>query len=141
MEGNRLSRREFLAGIGALGGAALLGCRPTERLTQPGPSPAAETPRYGGVLTVRLDADPAHFDLHQHVSYTVLWPVAACCNQLVQFDPLDHTKLIPDLAERWEVSPDGKVYTFQLKRGVKFHHGKPFKAEDVKASFERIIWP
>ncbi|MER3399099.1 MAG: hypothetical protein C4316_11350, partial [Chloroflexota bacterium] len=74
MEGNRLSRREFLAGIGALGGAALLGCRPTERLTQPGPSPAAETPRYGGVLTVRLDADPAHFDLHQHVSYTVLWP-------------------------------------------------------------------
>jgi peptide/nickel transport system substrate-binding protein len=93
------------------------------------------------VLTVRLDADPAHFDAHQHVSYTVLWPVAACCNQLVQFDPLDHTRILPDLAERWEVSPDGKVYTFYLKRGVKFHHGKPFKAEDVKASFERIIWP
>lgn len=141
MTSSRFSRREFLAWTWGLGGAALLGCSSAERPAQPGPSPAAEAPRYGGVLTVRLDADPAHFDLHQHVSYTVLWPVAACCNQLVQFDPLDHTKVIPDLAERWEVSPDGKVYTFYLKRGVKFHHGKPFKAEDVKASFERIIWP
>jgi peptide/nickel transport system substrate-binding protein len=88
-----------------------------------------------------LGGDPPSFDAHQESTYQTLHPASPCYNLLVQYDPKDHTKIIPDLAERWEVSPDGKVYTFYLKRGVKFHHGKPFKAEDVKASFERIIRP
>lgn len=43
----------------------------------------------------------------------------------------------PNLAESWEVSPDGKVYTFKLKKGVKFHNGREVKAEDFKWSIER----
>ncbi|MER3448918.1 MAG: hypothetical protein C4315_03790 [Chloroflexota bacterium] len=136
----RLTRRQFLAAGVGLTGAAVFGCAPQPAApTQP--APAEEKPRYGGVLTGHLEGDPPSFDLHQESSYAVLHPLAPCYNQLVQFDPYDHTKIIPDLAERWEVSPDGKVYTFYLRRGVKFHHGKAFKAEDVKASFERIIWP
>ena len=140
MANRRFTRRQFLGvTLGAVGAAAF-GCAPQQAPAQPAP-PAEERPRYGGVLTAYLETDPPNFDLHQNSSWVALHPVAPCYNQLVQFDPHDHTKIIPDLAEGWEVSPDGKTYTFYLKRGVRFHHGKPFKAEDVKASFERIIWP
>jgi peptide/nickel transport system substrate-binding protein len=43
----------------------------------------------------------------------------------------------PLLAERWEVSPDLKTYTFRLRKGVKFHNGEPFNAQTVKFAFER----
>jgi peptide/nickel transport system substrate-binding protein len=43
----------------------------------------------------------------------------------------------PLLAEKWEVSPDLKSYTFTLRKGVKFHNGEPFNAQTVKFSFER----
>ncbi len=46
-------------------------------------------------------------------------------------------KVVPLLAESWGVDPDGKVYTFRLKRGVKFQDGEAFDASDVKFSFER----
>ena len=46
-------------------------------------------------------------------------------------------KITPLLAESWSTDPDGKVYTFKLKKGVKFHDGEAFDAGDVKFSFER----
>ena len=48
---------------------------------------------------------------------------------------------VPALAERWQVSPDGKQIDFSLRRGVKFHNGDDFSAEDVKFTFERIMQP
>jgi ABC-type transport system substrate-binding protein len=48
---------------------------------------------------------------------------------------------VPDLAERWEVSPDGKIYTFFLRDGVKYHDGTPFTSADVEATFKRILSP
>lgn len=47
----------------------------------------------------------------------------------------------PDLAEKWEVSPDGKTYVFHLRTGVKFHNGRDLTATDVKYTYERIINP
>lgn len=53
------------------------------------------------------------------------------------------TKINPDgtvsplLAERWEVSPDLRTYTFRLRKGIKFHNGEPFNAQTVKFAFER----
>jgi peptide/nickel transport system substrate-binding protein len=51
--------------------------------------------------------------------------------------PLPGQKMGNSLAESWTESPDGKVYEFRLRRGVKFHNGEPVTGEDVKFSFDR----
>jgi peptide/nickel transport system substrate-binding protein len=58
---------------------------------------------------------------------------------LVDFDA--DGKVVPDLAERWDVSPDGLVYTFEMHRGVLFHDGDEVTADDVKRSIERALHP
>ena len=50
-------------------------------------------------------------------------------------------ELRPVLAESYDVSPDGLVYTFHLRKGVKFHDGTDFKAEAVKVNFDRVTNP
>ena len=59
-------------------------------------------------------------------------------NTLVTYAP-GTTRIIPDLATSWTISPDGKTYTFYLRRGVKFHDGTAFNAQAVKINFERRI--
>ena len=57
---------------------------------------------------------------------------------LVGFKP-GTTEIIPQLATSWTVSPDGKAYTFKLRRGVTFTDGAPFNAQAVKFSFDRAL--
>jgi dipeptide transport system substrate-binding protein len=67
-----------------------------------------------------------------------------CFNRLVEFE-IGTTNIVPALAESWTVSPDGKVYTFKLRKGVKFHSNANFKpsrdfnADDVLFSW--TAWP
>jgi len=49
------------------------------------------------------------------------------------------SEIRPSLAERWEISPDGRVYLFVLRRTARFHNGRPVDAEDVRYSFERLL--
>ncbi|HSL45763.1 MAG TPA: peptide ABC transporter substrate-binding protein [Anaerolineales bacterium] len=58
---------------------------------------------------------------------------------LISFDP--SLNLTPDLAERWDISPDGTTYTFHLRRNAKFHDGRPVTAQDVVYSWERAADP
>jgi len=50
-------------------------------------------------------------------------------------------EMVPDLAERWDVSPDGKTWTFHLRKNVRWHDGAPFTAGDVKFTFDSILNP
>jgi peptide/nickel transport system substrate-binding protein/oligopeptide transport system substrate-binding protein len=58
---------------------------------------------------------------------------------LIQFDA--NLNPIPALAEFWEASPDGRTWTFVLRRGVNFHHGREVTAHDVVYSFTRLLGP
>ena len=49
------------------------------------------------------------------------------------------SKIVPDLAESWALSPDNKVITFKLRKGIKFHDGTPFNAEAVKFNWDRML--
>ena len=69
---------------------------------------------------------------------------AASIGEIVHYSVLEGLTKInmdgsitPLLAESWSIDPDGKSYTFKLKKGVKFHDGEAFDAADVKFSFER----
>ncbi len=53
----------------------------------------------------------------------------------------EHLKPVPDIAERWERSQDGKRYTFYIRRGVRFHDGRAVTAQDIKYSWERACLP
>src|SRR6266446_7444300 len=69
-------------------------------------------------------------------SYITEWPLF---DSLVELDQSLNVK--PLLAESWEVSRDGLTYTFKLKRGVKWHDGKPFTARDVAFTFYSVLDP
>ncbi|MBS1192744.1 MAG: peptide-binding protein, partial [Nitrospirae bacterium] len=60
-------------------------------------------------------------------------------NGLVKYDK--DIKLIGDLAERWDVSPDGRTITFHLRRGVEWHDGAPFTAEDCLFTYQKLMDP
>ncbi|MBI2906336.1 MAG: hypothetical protein HYX92_01630 [Chloroflexi bacterium] len=104
------------------------------------PKPAADQPRPGGVLTRTNPEDPAHLDVHQATAVSAQLGLANVYNGLVRFAPVDVNKVIPDIAERWEVSADARVFTFRLRQGVKWHDGKPFTSEDARFSLERMAF-
>jgi peptide/nickel transport system substrate-binding protein len=69
-------------------------------------------------------------------SYIAEWPIF---DSLVELD--DKLNIRPLLAESWDVSKDGLTYTFKLKKGVKWHDGKPFTARDVAFTFYSVLDP
>jgi len=100
-------------------------------------------PRYGGELIFPVPSEPPSYDAHREQTFGVIHPVAPHYNGLLQVDPTDPTgtKPAPDLAESWTISKDGLLYTFKLRRGVKFHDGSDMTSKDVKASYDKIIFP
>src|SRR3972149_5035313 len=100
---------------------------------------AAKKPRPGGILTWFDYGDPGRLDVHAESPLVVQQATAGVYSGLLHYEPDDPSKIAADLAERWTVSPDGKTYTFHLRKGVKWHDGQPFSADDVKASFDRIL--
>lgn len=102
--------------------------------------PPEPNPKRGGILrTAGGIPFTQHNDLHQGAWWD---PLCYLYNNLVRKNLADGLRTIaPDLAERWEITSDGKQYTFYLRRGVKFHDGTLFSADDVVATFTRIISP
>ena len=88
---------------------------------------------------VRLYVDPPTLDPHLTTDATSAQVIVEVFGGLVTIDK--DLNVVPDLAESWDVSPDGTVYTFRLRRNATFHDGKPVTAEDVRWSLERVTSP
>ncbi|MGH7888061.1 MAG: ABC transporter substrate-binding protein [Candidatus Binatia bacterium] len=102
---------------------------------------AAETPRAGGELVFAVGETPPSFDGHRETTFAMLHPIAPHYSTLLRFDPHNYPKIIGDLAEKWSFSRDGLTATFKLRKGIKFHDGTPLTAQDVKATYDKIIFP
>ena len=157
-----VSRRTFLRIVGSSAGVAILAaCAPATPPSAaepqaaaatatpvPTPAPAVQgegimrpegSPKRGGIVRTAFGVTMSSFDIHQGGG------VAALChmyNGLVRNNLVDGLRtIVPDLAQSWEVSDDGLVYTFHLREGVTFHDGTAFSAADVIATFGRITNP
>jgi peptide/nickel transport system substrate-binding protein len=107
------------------------------------PASAQDKPRHGGELVFVVPSEPPSYDAHQEETFGVIHPVAPHYSTLLRVEPFDRTgtKPVGDLAESWTISKDALVYTFKLRRGVKFHDGSEMTSKDVKASYDKIIFP
>ena len=100
-----------------------------------------ETPVGGGRLSQAIEGGPDTLDCHAGASVTVLYFIAPHYSTLLKFDTADYPEVEGDLAQSWEVSPDGMQVTFKLHPNVKFHDGSSLDAQDVAASYERLRNP
>ncbi|MGG1662371.1 ABC transporter substrate-binding protein [Brevibacillus sp. NRS-1366] len=116
-----------------LAGALLLaGCSSNEKPTESTSSTDASA---GGILNIALHADPPKLDPAYSSTFVDRMVLQSIFDKLVDLD--ENGKIVPMLAESWEISSDNKTYTFKLRQGVKFHDGSDFNAEAVTYNFER----
>jgi peptide/nickel transport system substrate-binding protein len=106
-----------------------------------GTGAAAQAPRPGGELVFVVAETPPSFDGHRETTFALLHPIAPHYSTLLRFDPEHYPKIAGDVAESWTVSRDGLTYTFKVRKGIKFHDGQPLRAQDVKATYDKIIFP
>ncbi len=90
------------------------------------------------VLVVGQVAEPATMDPHVATAVNDFRILVNVYEGLVRYKS-GTLEVEPALAESWEISEDGTVYTFKLKEGVIFHDGTPFNAEAVKFNFDRML--
>jgi peptide/nickel transport system substrate-binding protein len=93
--------------------------------------------RHGGTLVVRTASDPGTLNGGITTASPTHTVADSIYNGLIQLDSQFHPS--PDLAERWTISPDGRSYTFELARGVRWHDGRPFTSADVKFTYEQVL--
>lgn len=92
--------------------------------------------RSGGVLLTSASYEPGSFDIHKLHAGNLLWQSRLVFDNLVYLDAAGQAT--PWLARSWTVSPDGRTYTFHLRRDVTFSDGTRFDAEAVRINFERV---
>lgn len=98
-----------------------------------------ERPVNGGIYRRPLGHDPQVLDPARISDIYSRSVAQQIFDGLVQFDQT--LTITPALAQRWKASRDGLTWTFMLRKGVKFHHGREVTAEDVVYSFTRILDP
>lgn len=130
---NRLSK----ATLALLAGSILLACQATPSAAPPLGERREMKPQHGGIFRGAMAADIRNldagvsFDGASHVFLQFIY------DTLVSYDR--DGNIVPDLAERYEASPDGLSYSFTLRQNVRFHDGEELTANDVKRSIERML--
>jgi len=102
--------------------------------TQPPPTQPA-----GGTVIWGYLQEPSRLNPIVAPDVVTKWLIETIFDGLVAIN--DKMEIIPELATTWDISADGKVYTFKLRTDVKWHDGKPFTADDVKFTYDSIIDP
>lgn len=103
-------------------------------LTSPDPNP-----KRGGTLRLAFGVTTSNYDLQQGATASVLCHLYS---QLVRLNLVDGLRtIIPDVAKKIDIAPDGLSYTFSLRSGVQFHDGASLTADDVVATYNRMIFP
>lgn len=118
-------------------GAAVVSCRdPHLQPTYMGAG--LPGPRRGGTFRFAFDADVRTLDPHLANDVVAGIPGKLLFDSLVDY-AADTPTIVPSLAERWEVSPDGKRYTFHLRPNARFSNGRRVVSEDFRYSWERLL--
>jgi peptide/nickel transport system substrate-binding protein len=152
----RLSRRDLLrafglASTGLIATGLLAACggatAPAALSTPAAPSTPASTgvavapakaPKRGGILKIALNQEANTVDPHKSRDIAGTHIKGMVYSQLMKYGR--DLQIMPDLAERYD-NPDPTTYVFYLRKGVKFHDGADLTADDVVASYERILDP
>jgi len=106
-----------------------------------GQTKEAAKPRHGGIVPMQSYAFPPP-NWHPHCTNTTqVITYSGIYNQLVEYNPetADQADIRGDLATAWELSKDGKAYTFHLNPKAKWHDGKQVTAEDVVYSLDSMV--
>jgi peptide/nickel transport system substrate-binding protein len=106
-------------------------------------STVATAQQRGGVLQIAHRDSPASMSPLEEVTISTIAPMMAVFSNLVLFDqhvPLNTlNSIVPDLAESWMWSGDGRELTFRLRRGVRWHDGQWFTARDVECTWNMLL--
>jgi len=100
---------------------------------------ATDQPKYGGTLTFASHRDISTMNPLVRTSSHNKWIRRLMFEPLLEVD--ERGKIQPYLAESWDISSDGKTYTFRLRSGVKFHNGQEMTSEDVKFAMDYTLNP
>src|SRR4030095_15501329 len=136
----RLSRRDLLRRSALIGASAsAMSLLASLGLTKK--ARAQGTPKKGGTLVIAKESELDILDPHSAGGW-VTWRVSkqmheGLIDEDMTKDNVPSPALIPKLATSWSMSKDALTYTFQLRKGVKFHDGTPFDAAAVKFNVER----
>src|SRR5215468_9966476 len=106
-------------------------------------STASSAQKPGGILKIGHFDSPASMSMLEESTAAVNRPMMAVFNNLVIYkqDVAQNSPeaIVPELATSWHWSEDGTELTFPLRRGVKWHDGKPFTAADVKCTWDLLM--
>ncbi|MDK2383635.1 MAG: ABC transporter substrate-binding protein, partial [Candidatus Korarchaeota archaeon] len=110
----------------------------TTKTTTTHPKAQMNTP--ADTLIIAMDtSDAVSMDPARAYEFTSCFVVNQLYDKLVDFELPDLVNVKPEVAEKWEVSEDGKVWTFHIRKGIKFASGNPLTADDVVYSLQRVI--
>ena len=106
----------------------------------------AATPKKGGILKYVVPDEPPSFDGHRETTFALIHPIRPFYSLLIRVNPdnpASPTDFVCDLCEGKVPQPTdgGKTYTFKIRSGVKFHTGETLTAQDVLATYKKIIFP
>ncbi len=130
LNNGEITRREFITKVSILGAAAAISPAflPSSALSS--------TPKKGGRFRIALNDFATTDTLDPSLNYTKMQLHLNYQLRNTLIETLPGGKLYPELVESWEATSDAKTWNFKLRKGVEFHNGKSFEAEDVVYSYQ-----